>query len=133
MKPEKFDGTTCFETFLVQFQNCAFLNNWSETEKLCCLRWALKGPAAQLLLETEDLSFQCLVKRLRARFGTENQKERFQVELQCRRRKQNESLRDLAHDVRRLMMLAYPGESHTDMAEGFAICEGPFYYRSGRW
>jgi len=120
MKPEKFDGTTCFETFLVQFQNCALLNNWSETEKLCCLRWALKGPAAQLLLETEDLSYQRLVKRLRARFGTENQKERFQVELQCRRRKPNESLRDLAHDIRRLMMLAYPGESHTAMAEGFA-------------
>ena len=33
--------------------------------------------------------------------------EKYQAELQCHRRKPNESLRELAQDVRRLMMLAY--------------------------
>ena len=49
LKPEKFDGTTCFETFLVRFDNCAQFNRWDETEKLHYLRWSLKGSAAQML------------------------------------------------------------------------------------
>jgi len=41
MKPEKYDGSTCFETFLVQFNNCAQFNQWDEMEKLHYLRWSL--------------------------------------------------------------------------------------------
>ena len=36
--------------------------------------------------------------------------EKFQNELRCRRRARNETLRELAPDVQRLMALAYPGE-----------------------
>ena len=32
MKPEKFNGSSCFETFLVQFRNCAQFNHWSNKE-----------------------------------------------------------------------------------------------------
>ena len=39
-------------------------------------------------------------------FSEEQKKE----ELRCRRRNKGESLRELAHDIRRLMTLAYPGE-----------------------
>jgi len=45
--------------------------------------------------------------------------EKYQAELQCRRRKPNETLRELAHDIRRLMILAYPGD-RSDMAERLA-------------
>jgi len=41
---------------------------------------------------------------------------KYQTEIQCRRRKSNESLRELAQDIRRLMMLAYPGD-RSDMSE----------------
>jgi len=34
MKPEQFDGSTCFETFLVQFNNCAQFNRWDDMDKL---------------------------------------------------------------------------------------------------
>jgi len=36
--------------------------------------------------------------------------EKFQNELRCRPRARNETLRELAQDVQRLMALAYPGE-----------------------
>jgi len=38
---------------------------------------------------------------------------KFQSELRCRRRNKGESLRELAQDIRRLMILAYPGEKST--------------------
>jgi len=34
MKPDKFSGEGSFETFLIQFQNCASYNKWSEEDKL---------------------------------------------------------------------------------------------------
>ena len=33
MKPEKFNATSCFETYLVQFDNCAKFNCWSENRQ----------------------------------------------------------------------------------------------------
>jgi len=38
MKPDKYDGSSCFETFLTQFNNCADFNRWTESEKLSYLR-----------------------------------------------------------------------------------------------
>ena len=119
MKPEKFDGTSCFETFLAQFNNCAQFNHWDSTEKLMYLRWSLNGVAAQMLWGTEEMSYKQLVARLRSRFGSLDMEEKYQAELQCRSRKPNESLRELAQDVRRLMMLAYPGDRST-MSERLA-------------
>ena len=70
LKPKKFDGTTCFETFLVQFDNCAQFNRWDDMEKLHYLRWSLTGSAARMLWGTEEMSFRQLVARLRSRFGS---------------------------------------------------------------
>lgn len=65
------------------------------------------------------MSFKQLVARLRSRFGSLDMEEKYQTELQCRRRKTDETLRELAQDIRRLMMLAYPGD-RSDMAERLA-------------
>ena len=119
MKPEKFDGNSCFETFLAQFNNCAQYNSWDVTEKLQYLRWSLTGVAARMLWGTEDMSYKELVARLRSRFGSLDMEEKYQAELQCRRRKPNESFRELAQDIRRLMMLAYPGD-RSNMSERLA-------------
>ena len=119
MKPEKFNGTTCFETFLVQFDNCAKFNGWHAKDKLQYLRWSLTGTAAQMLWGTEGMSFQQLVARLRSRFGSLDMEEKYQTEVQCRRRKTDETLRKLAQDIRRLMMLAYPGD-RSQMSERLA-------------
>jgi len=38
MKPEKFNGHGSFESFLIQFENCASYNGWSNRDKLAHLR-----------------------------------------------------------------------------------------------
>ena len=119
MKPEKYDGNSCFETFLVQFNNCAQFNTWNSVEKLHYLRWSMTGTAARMLWGTEEMTYKQVVDRLRSRFGDLDMEEKYQAELQCRRRKPNESLRELAQDIRRLMMLSYPGD-HSVTSERLA-------------
>jgi len=119
MKPEKYNGQTSFETFFVQFNNCSKYNRWDEEDKLAHLRWSLTGSAAQLLWDSDGLNYKQLVKKFQSRFGGNGMEEKFQTELQCRRRHPKESLRELGQDVRRLIILAYPGEN-SRMAERVA-------------
>jgi len=65
------------------------------------------------------MTFNQLVTRLRSRFGSLNMEKKYQAEIPCRRRKTNETLLELAQDIRRLMMLAYPGD-RSAMAERMA-------------
>jgi len=110
IKPEKFNGHGSFETCLVQFENCAAYNEWNLTDKAAHRRWSLMGTAAQLLWGSEHLPYEELLDKLKRRFSSKGMEEKFQTELRCRRRNNGESLRELAHDIRRLMTLAYPGE-----------------------
>jgi len=110
VRPDKYDGTSSFETFIVKFENCADFNEWSTKEKLAHLWSSLQKEAAQLLWGAHGLTYEELVNRLRQRFGSKDMEERFQTELRCRRRKRGESVRELAQDIRRLLTLAYPGE-----------------------
>jgi hypothetical protein len=57
MKPDKFDGRCSFETFIYQFENCAAYNKWNSGDKLAHLRWSLSGIAAQLLWNSDSLSY----------------------------------------------------------------------------
>jgi len=71
------------------------------------------------------MTFKQLVTRLRSRFGSLDMEEKYEAEIQCRRRKTNETLRDLAQDIRRLMMQAYPGDRSATaerMAKEHFIC-----------
>jgi len=109
IKPEKFNGHGSFETFLVQFENCASYNRWSQADKVAHLRWSLTGSAAQLLWGSEGLSYE-LLNESKKRFSGKVTEEKFQSELRCRRCNKGESLRELAQDIQSLMILAYPGE-----------------------
>ena len=108
MKPGTFDGTKSLETFMCKFSNCAKYNRWDEKDKSAFLRGALEGEAAQLLWDSNRLSYSELVEKLKKRFGSKGMEERYQTELRCRRRKKDEGIRELAQDIRRLMTLAYP-------------------------
>jgi len=52
-----------------------------------------------------------VVRLLRNRFGNQNQAERFRAELRARRRQKGESLQCVYQDVRRLIALAFPGQT----------------------
>jgi hypothetical protein len=123
MKPGKFDGSTSLDTFLIQFDTVARYNEWCDDDRCAQLKCCLTGTAGQVLWELGDpdkLTYQQLVERLRARYGSAGQKELFVAQLRARRRRPNETLADLHRDVRRLMALAYPDNSGTTLYEEIA-------------
>src|SRR5208282_2633823 len=72
----------------------------------------LEGAAEQILCELSLTPTEDEVRRLlKSRFGTENQQIRYRAELKARRQRLNESIPTLYSDIRRLLSLAYPGES----------------------
>jgi len=66
------------------------------------------GPAEDLLCSTQGITYAELTERLRQRYGTREQHEKFRLELKFRRKKSTESLQELAGAVEKLTRLAYP-------------------------
>ena len=115
MKPGRFDGTGSWESFYAQFEVCARHNRWTPADKVDHLRCALEKAATQLLWDFSaqaDVSYEDLVERLRQRYGSEGQAETFRAQLYYRRQRAEESLSDLLHEIRRLVVLAYPVPSN---------------------
>ena len=82
MKPQTFDGREVFNSFLTHFEVCATFNEWTESEKILWLQWALKGRAQQVLWDLapgQMSSYDDVVKALRQRFGSEHQSELFRA------------------------------------------------------
>ena len=115
IRPDRYDGTsTTFATFKAHFENAAVFNGWSEREQLAHLKASLTGAASQCLWDqSPDAtdSVDKLWKLLCDRFGNENLIEKHRTELRTRRRKPGESLSVLCQDIRRLLILSYPGPS----------------------
>ena len=109
IKPDKYDGNTCVETFLSKFSCCAKYNNWDSSDKAAYLTASLTGSAGLLLWDTKDASYEELVEKLRRRFGTREMQEKYRIEARHRKRKPNESLPELAQEMERIVRLAYPG------------------------
>ena len=123
LKPVKYDGTTSVDTFLIQFETCADYNNWEDKQKAAQLKCCLGGAVGQILWEAGDpgqLSYRDLVKKLKARYGSAGQKELFVTQLRTRRRRPNETLAELYRDIKRLMALAYPNTSGSELHEEIA-------------
>src|SRR6218665_2051557 len=108
MKPGKFDGTGSLESFLAQFDVCVRHNSWTDMDKVDFLRCSLEKAATQLLWDfgsRVDVSYAQLVERIRQRYGAEGQAETFRAQLYYRRQRADETLSDLLHDKRRLIVL----------------------------
>jgi len=113
MRPKEYDGKESVNSFLSHFDVCAEFNKWTADEKGAWLQWALKDRARQVLWDGPAgtaRTFSDLATALRQRFGSDHQQEIHKIELENRRRRQNESLSELMQDVRRLMVLGYPTE-----------------------
>ena len=107
IKIDKYDGSFCVEIFLNKFEDIAEYNAWDETDKLVHLKASLTGTATYLLTESRGLTYEDMKEKLRRRYSTREQQERFKVELKTRRRRSEESLQDLCHEIERLAALAY--------------------------
>ncbi len=113
LKLGKYDGTTSLDTFLAKVTNCREYYEWSEKDTVHQLRASLEGSAGQVLWEcgSSFVSLDSMITLLRNRFGNQNQTERFRAELHARRRAKGESLQAVYQDIRRLVALAFPGQS----------------------
>ena len=112
VKLGRYDGSTCLRTFMARFENYSEYFEWDKVDKLFQLRASLVGAAGQILCGAgKQSTVDRIVALLKVRFGSENQAERFRSELRSRKRTKGEPLQKLYQDVRRLMSLAYPGES----------------------
>jgi hypothetical protein len=70
IKVDKYDGTTCIETFLFKFENTARYNQWRDRDKAAHLAAALSGSAGLILWNLPDPTYVELVARLRQRYGS---------------------------------------------------------------
>jgi hypothetical protein len=117
MKPDRYSGTTSIETFLIQSEICADYNGWDKKDKRAQFKCCLSGNTAQVLWGGDNhakLTYSQLVSKLRSRFGSTGQRDRFLAELRGRRHKPGESLADLYSDVCRLMAMAFPEANETE-------------------
>ena len=110
-KPPTYDGSSSFKDYLVQFEMVSRICNWNSELMALELASCLRGPAVAVLGDLEQherLNFSTLVSALLARFEPENQTELYKAQLKSRVRKANESLPELAQDIRKLTRNAYP-------------------------
>ena len=112
LKLGTYNGSTCLKTFLAKFENCSDYYDWDNRERLYHLRASLEGPAGQVLWDAgQQSSVEDVITLLKNRFGSLNEEERYRSELKARRRRRGESLQMVYQDIRRLMALAFPGQS----------------------
>ena len=110
----QFNGLQPLDTFLAKFENCSDYYGWSERERVCHLRASLDGEAALVLCDGDRPSTtDDVIHLLKRRFGSQDQCERYRAELQAIKRKDGASLQSVYSEVRRVMALAFPGESGT--------------------
>jgi len=51
LKPQKYDGSKCLETFLLQFKYLASYMHWEEANRFHHMCASLEGPASHVLWE----------------------------------------------------------------------------------
>ena len=106
VKPERFDGSEDWNSYIQHFEWCAELNGWNETEKARYLIVSVTGTARQVLagVGRERLQdYRMVVRTLQARFDPVGRQELHRIQLKNRVRQTGESLSALADDIRRLV------------------------------
>lgn len=109
LKAPSFDGSTPFQIFKLQFEKTATTNNWSAESKAATLIVSLKGSAAEVLQtipDSERDNYEALMRAIERRYGSEHRRQIYQIELQNRGQKANESLQEFATEIERLAHLA---------------------------
>ena len=120
IKPDKFSASTPIEAYISHFETVAEYNCWSLRDKVAHLKAALVGDAAQLLWDGGDhsaITYDELISKLKARFGSIDHRERFACQLRSLRRRPGQTLQQLYNEVRRLLALAYPDAMKSSLGE----------------
>ena len=107
--PPHYDGTTSLSQFRQSFNDAAIMNSWeTEMEKALWLRNSLKAQARGIIYDN-CYNLNELWSRLESRFGDALKIRQYERLLSTRVRKHNESLTDLADDIRKMALIVYHG------------------------
>lgn len=110
-KPHSYDGTSSWNDYKIHFETVSKLNQWSEEVKSLKLIACMSGTALAVLGDIDinnPPKYQELLDILTKRFAPTNQTEMYRAQIETRIRKRNETLPELAQDLKRLTRLAYP-------------------------
>lgn len=111
LKPPTYDGTTELNSYITQFEMTSELNDWSYEKKALQLAVSLRGRAAEILNDIPTdrrRDYNLIIENLVDRFQPQNQRKLHVAKLRARIRRRNESLDDLANDIKKMTRLAYP-------------------------
>ena len=111
MKPDTYDGSSSFETYVSHFEDCAELSRWDNRTKVLMLASSLRGTARNFymsLTEQERRDYTLLSNRLSDRFGNNRKHQNIWLsKFEARRRTRGESISAFGYDLRHLSQLAY--------------------------
>jgi transposase InsO family protein len=123
IKPDKFSAAVPIESYISHFEAVAEYNQWAPRDKVAHLKAALTGEAAQILWDSgrhDTMSYDELISKLKARFGSVDHRERFACQLRSLKRQQGQTLQQLYNEIRRLLALAYPDAANSSLGEVIA-------------
>lgn len=122
-KPDRYDGSTPWRTYLRHFELVAVLNRWDDRTKALKLATSLKGKVMNTLTAIPNKTvydYRSLVAALRRRFDPIERTELLRVQLRNRRQRSDESLVELSDDILSLVDRAY-ADLHEDARETLAL------------
>ena len=114
IKPNKYDGTTPCEDYLIHFDMVAKANDWNGDEKGLQLAAHLAYPASGVLSSLSSSlrqEFNAIRAELLSLYRSGHTEELSRAELRAKQRKPNEALSTLAHDIKKKTRQAYPTAS----------------------
>ena len=119
-----FNGKGRWGTFIKQFQAIAQNAQWSQEEKFHYLLVSLKDEAAEYAFDLEsDIleDYDTLVHELDLRFHVTSTTDNYQQLFYSRKIRPNESLREYAADLKRLILRAFPRGVSPDVREDMTL------------
>ena len=111
IKPKQYDGKSSWREYKQHFERVCVVNHWAEDIKLSYLMVLLDGVAlsyVESLPQARTRTFRELCRAMDERFGECLFTEVRKAELKTRIRKTEESIPELAEDIRALTWQAYP-------------------------
>ena len=116
VKVDNYAGDSSIEAYVAQFQLAAKKNGWPRSEWGEELALRLRGEARNIILPEigcKPPTYDKTVQQLRERFGEPKHPSYHVAQMHARRRKDKESLPELAQWFKKMGLKAYPSE-HSD-------------------
>ena len=110
-KAPRYDGKSDLSDFLVQFEQVAAWNKWTESDKAAQLLISLDGTAKQMLSElTMDKigNYHSIKQVLINRFNPVEHETAYRCEFKSKRKQKGESIEDFGYSLRKIALKAYP-------------------------